>query len=298
MRQATRFRASRHSSCSRSRCGLPSGMQIDAIHRIVLGVACVASLGCHAKVADSYVPPFRIIATDAGFEAPDRVAAGLRHVVFENHGSEIHESMLVKLPPGMSANNYVTALKKGSLFPEGALDYSGPGLTSPGETAEMWLRVDPGQYILICWNNDHAKTRPVHPFTVEAVGAMDERMPKEDLVLKLVDYRFELSGELHKGTQVIRVETPGPSMHELDIYRLHEGKTVADLRSWRKQQDNNPAPAEALGGALDSHNIHSVVWLRKNFSPGRYVLHCEMPVANTELTHADVGMVHEIEVKD
>ena len=30
----------------------------------------------------------------------------------------------------------------------------------------------------------------------------------------------------------------------------------------------------------------------------RYVLHCEMPVANTDLTHADVGMVRQIETKD
>ena len=45
-----------------------------------------------------------------------------------------------------------------------------------------------------------------------------------------------------------------------------------------------------------------VVWLRKNFTPGHYVLHCEMPVttaaAGTELTHADVGMVREIEIKE
>src|SRR5690242_10018764 len=111
--------------------------------RTVLGVACLVGVGCHAKVAEKEVLPFRIIATDAGFQAPDSLAAGLRHIVFENHGSEIHESMLVKLPPGMSPNDYVAAVKKGSLFPGGALDYSGPGLTSPGETTEIWLRVDP-----------------------------------------------------------------------------------------------------------------------------------------------------------
>ncbi len=91
--------------------------------------------------------------------------------------------MLVKLPKGMSANDYVAAVKAGSLFPEGALDYSGPGLTSPGETAEMWLKVDPSQYIIICWNSGHAKTTPVLPFTVEEVGAHDNRAPKEDLVV-------------------------------------------------------------------------------------------------------------------
>jgi hypothetical protein len=84
----------------------------------------------------------------------------------------------------------------------------------------------------------------------------------------------------------------------VDIYRLHEGSSVADLNRWRKERENGPSPAEALGGALDNHDIKRVVWLRKEFMPGRYVLHCEMPVTNTKLTHADVGMVQEIEIKE
>ena len=273
-------------------------MNMDATCGATLLAACLLSASCQRKSAEKEAPPFRIIATDAGFDAPDTVPAGLRHIVFENRGSEIHEAMLVKLPQGMSADDYAAAVKSGSLFPEGALDYSGPGLTSPGETAEIWLRVDPGHYIIICWNSGHAKTTPVHPFTVEEVGAGDDGTPKEDLVLKLFDFRFELEGNLHKGEQVIRVETPGPAMHEVDIFRLHAGRTVADLNRWRKQQGHGPAPAEALGGALDSHDVSRVVWLRKKFTPGRYVLHCEMPVTNTELTHADVGMVREIEIKE
>ena len=87
-------------------------------------------------------------------------------------------------------------------------------------------------------------------------------------------------------------------MHEVDFYRLHEGQTLAELKSWRKEKHPGPAPAEALGGALDSHDISRVVWLRKEFVPGHYVLHCEMPVTNTKLTHADVGMVQEIEIKE
>jgi len=255
------------------------------------------SLGCQRQVADKGAPPFRIVATDAGFEAPDKLAAGLRHIVFGNHGTEIHEGMLVKLPNGMSADDYVGAVKKGSLFPEGALDYSGLGLTSPGVTAEMWLRVDPGRYIIICWNKGHDKTTPVHSFTVEETGAADDRPPKEDVLMKLFDYRFELDRALRRGVQVIRIETPGPNMHEVDIYRLHEGNTVEDLKRWRKQHEDGQSPAEALGGALDSHDIHRIVWLRKEFVPGRHVLHCEMPVTNTKLTHADVGMVREIEIK-
>jgi hypothetical protein len=277
-------------------------VNVSATRRATLFAVCLLSFGCQRQTVEKEALPFRIVATDAGFEAPDRLAAGLRHIVFENRGSEIHEAMLVKLAKGMSVDDYVAAVKKGSLFPQGALDYSGPGLTSPGQTAEMWLKVDPGQYIIICWNDGHAKTTPVRPFTVEELGLADDRPPKEDLVLKLFDYRFELDGNLHRGTHVIRIETPGPNMHEVDFYRLHDGQTLAELKSWRKEKHPGPAPAEALGGALDSHDINRVVWLRKTFTPGHYVLHCEMPITNapvgSDLTHADVGMVREIEIKE
>jgi len=277
-------------------------MNCNVIFRLTLLAGCLIGVGCQKKNAQNETPPFRIIATDAGFQAPDILPAGLRHVAMENHGSMIHEAMLVKLPKGMTPDDYVAAVRKGSLFPEGATDYSGPGLTSPGQTAEMWLKVDPGQYIIICWNDSHVSTIPVHPFTVENTGASDDRVPKEDVIVKLIDYRFEIAGSLRKGEQVIRVETPGPAMHEMDIFRLKDGRTVADLNQWRKtDQADSLVPADALGGALDSHDITHVVWLRKTFTPGHYVLHCEMPVTNrpvnSHMTHADLGMVRQFEIK-
>jgi hypothetical protein len=261
------------------------------------------SAGCRQQAREKEEASFHIVATDGAFEAPDKIPAGLRHILFENHGAEIHESMLVKLAPGMSAEDYVAQVKKGKLFPTGGRDYSGPGLTAPGESVELWTRLDPGNYILICWNDAHARTRPVHPFVVSDTIVNDE-VPPEDLVVKLIDYRFEFSKELGKGVQVLRIETPGPSMHELDIFRLHSGKTMADVRQWRKNDGQGLAPVDALGGALDNHDIQRVVWLRRNFPPGRYLFHCEMPVTansqttNQELTHEDLGMMREIDVKD
>lgn len=270
--------------------------------RILILSTCVICWGCQ-KAGHDRSAPFRIVATDAGFEAPDVVPAGLRHIVFENHGSQIHEAMLVKLADGMSTNDYVAAVKAGSLFPKGALDYSGPGLTSPGESVEVWAKVDPGNYLIICWNNGHAKSTPVHPFTVQ-YAISDDEPPKEDVTLKLIDYRFELQGNLRKGRQVIRVETPGPSMHEVDFFRLHDGKSVADVNAWRKANGRGEPPIDALGGALDSHDIKRIVWLRREFRFGRYVLHCEMPVStdsqttSQQITHADVGMVREIKIEE
>lgn len=202
--------------------------------RVLMLSLCLISCGCHSKLGLDKSPPFRIIATDAGFQAPDVVPAGLRHIVFENHGSQIHEAMLVKLPDGMTPDDYVAAVKAGSLFPKAAQDYSGPGLTSPGETVEVWVKIDPGNYVIICWNDGHAKSTPVHPFTVQ-YAISDDEPPKEDVVLKMIDYRFELNGTLRKGKQVLRIETPGPSMHEVDFFRLHDGKNVDDVNRCGKR---------------------------------------------------------------
>lgn len=62
-------------------------------------------------------------------------------------------------------------------------------------------------------------------------GLPDDVPPREDVTLKLVDVRFELSGPVRRGPQVIRIETPGPSMHEADIFRLLPGHDAADAKS-------------------------------------------------------------------
>jgi hypothetical protein len=243
--------------------------------------------------------PLTIVVTESGYEAPARVRSGWRHVVFENRGTQIHEAMFVKLPPGMAANDYVAEVARGVLFPAGALDYSGAGLTSPGGRAELWVELDPGDYIVICWFRGHASSMPVHALTVEEPRSDDALPAAPDVVVKLVDFRIDLEGELRAGPQVLRVDTVGPSLHELDFYRLHDGATFAELMAWHKADQAGEAPGDAITGILDSHD-RRVVWLRNDFAPGRYVFWCTMPmssepmVTNTEVSHADAGMVREV----
>ncbi len=244
--------------------------------------------------------PVHIVANDDGFEAPARISAGMRHILFENHGHEIHETMFVKLPAGMTAADFLAHVKAGELFPKGALDYSGAGLMSPGEGTELWLQLDAGEYALICW---HHSRRAVRALSVQTSNEADDTPPAADVTLKLLDFRFELSGPVRKGQRVLRVETPGPSMHEADIFRLLPGRDAADVRRWYKQDDLKGEPAAiALGGILDSHDVARVVWVRKNFIPGRYVLHCAMPMSmeakpgEHPAIHADAGMVLSFEV--
>ncbi|MEO8505651.1 MAG: hypothetical protein ABI609_17275 [Acidobacteriota bacterium] len=268
---------------------------------IASGAAAPAVKGA-GKPLGASPSPLQIIATDAGLEGPESIPAGLRHIIFTNRGSETHEAMLVKLPQGMAAEAYVSAVRGGSLFPEGASDYSGVGLTSPGETAEIWTRVDPGNYVVICWNGDHARTRRAHSFTVSEDAVHDDPPPTVDVVLRMTDFRFEFSRPLRRGSQVLRIDNAGPSMHEADFFRLLDGKTVKDLVQWLAHDGTGERPAVALGGALDSHDLKRQVWLRRSFTPGRYVVHCEMPLSQAAqagthyTTHAELGMVMGFEI--
>lgn len=76
------------------------------------------------------------------------------------------------------------------------------------------------------------------------------------------------------------------------------------MTRWRKDDGRGESPVDALGGVLDSHDIHHIVWLRHTFAPGHYLLHCEMPVdtkdesTKQEITHADLGMVREFEIRE
>ena len=271
-------------------------------------LAFVAACGDTSLRDTSAAPPsgaatdhvLKIIATDAGFDVPDHVPSGLRHVVYENRGTHIHEAMFIKLPEGMSADEYVEAVEAGSLFPAGALDYAGPGLTSPGGRAELWLTLDPGSYIIICWYRDHARTVPVHSLVVDADRVDDAAPPDADVVVRLIDFRIEIEGELHAGPQVLRVETVGPSMHEFDMFRLDEGRTLADLMSWYKQEQQGTPPGHAVTGVLDNHDISRVVTLKNELTAGHYIFWCTMPMSSApdaphvNVSHADAGMVREV----
>jgi hypothetical protein len=212
--------------------------------------------------------------------------------------------MFIQLPAGMSPAAFVGMVKSGIDFPPGAKDCAGPGLTSPGEKVEMWVPLEEGSYMIGCWIGNHMTTRRPVAFVVHGAPATPALPPHEDVTIRMIDFRYEVVGELKRGDQVIRYETVGPSMHEVDIVHLAEGRTVDDVREYFKLE-RGPAPGILGGGSMDSHDISRVSWVRRNFVPGKYVLWCDMPMVQNpgpadslaaHVTHADAGMFKEIDI--
>jgi hypothetical protein len=269
------------------------------MNRVFLRFVATACLAASSIASGAEV--VRIVATDKELVAPKTIPAGVRHVVFENHGKQIHEAMFVKLIDGMTVDGFRRQVNEGILFPEGALDYSGPGLMSPGENTELWLSLDPGDYVLMCWEHQRSSIRGL---TVTDGKRIDDTPPKEDAVLLLSDFKFELQGHLKKGTRIIKVQSLGPSLHEADLFRLHSGHTAADVHHWYEDGLHDPAPADALGGVLDSSDTQHIRWLRRSFTSGQYVFRCGLPMSTNAkssdhaLTHADAGMLMTFQVTE
>ena len=247
-------------------------------------------------------PELHIIATAQGFEYPASVPSGMTHVVYENRDTTIHEAMFIRLAPGQSSADYVKTVKAGEDFPEGAADCSGVGLMTPGEHSEAWLRLEPGRYFLTCWYRDHLENKTPQTLTVTADSTSGVTPPAPDVTVKLVDFEFQLDKPIAKGAQVLKVEWLGPSMHEMDIFRLDAGKQLADFRAWMKNKKKGDPPGRGLGGILDEQDLGKVVWLKHDFTPGRYVMWCGMPMVTSggnpsHLVHADAGMFREFEVR-
>jgi hypothetical protein len=275
--------------------------------KFFLVVATALALGACSQSKPRDDVPVSIVATDSGYVVPDTLHEGLNHIVFENHGSTIHECMFIRLPDGLEPDEYLAAVRAGSDFPEGAVDCSGPGLTSPLQRVELWVSLAPGRYLLACWFLNHLTRMAPHTIVVDGAPQVPGTPPREDVTVKLVDFRFELDGPIRRGMQTIRVETVGPSMHEIDIFRLDGGRNLADLRAWYAARLQDGGPATLMGGVLDSHEIPHVVWLRREFTVGHYVMWCGMPMIQSgnvaeadsaaHVTHADAGMVLEFDVE-
>jgi hypothetical protein len=137
-------------------------MNIDAIRRATLLAVCLVSVGCQRKIAEKETPPFRIIATDAGFEAPDGVAAGLRHIVFENRGSEIHEAIARQAPEGHERERLHSGREDGIPVPGRCLGLLRPRTNIAWRDRRDVVKGGPGalHHHLLEWRSRQDYSRP------------------------------------------------------------------------------------------------------------------------------------------
>jgi uncharacterized cupredoxin-like copper-binding protein len=174
----------------------------------------------------------------------------------------------------------------------------GPNPREVGDTATTTVTLEPGNYAMLCFvpgpdGVPHVAKGMVRPLTVTGGGAAGAE-PEADLVMKLVDYDFELSKPIPAGRHTIRVENAGPQEHELVIVKLDSGKEPKDFAMWGEKMIGKPPGT--LHGGVSGIMPGGKAFVEVDLAPGEYGLICFVPDSKDGKGHYHHGMAKKVTV--
>jgi hypothetical protein len=202
------------------------------------------------------------------------------------------------LEDGKTANDFFAALKSGP-FPTWASMAGGPNPPEAGDTAIATLMMEPGNYVMLCFvpsadGVPHVMKGMATPLTVSGASVTSRPEPRADVVMKLVDFDFELSQPLEAGRQTIRVENTGKQPHEVAIVQMKPGKTPHDYAKWG-EKPIGPPPGTIYGG-VSGIMPGSHAFVDVDLPAGEYGLLCFVPDAKDGKPHFVHGMAKVVKV--
>ena len=272
---------------------------MQRIHMRVTLISLLSLLlyGCIQPIAPTAlnaIPEITITAHDYSFDAPAEIASGLVRVKLEAHGQEPHHVQFARLNDGVTFAQFTAALQQGAneAFPLITFP-GGVALIDPGGSASAILDLAPGNYVLLCFvpsadGVPHLAKGMIRPVTVVESMA-DRSAPEVQGTVRLIDFSFVLPTEIKAGKQIWEVINEGPQIHEINLMRLADGKTMADVADWLAQPEGVP-PFRNVGGfnGLDANQIG---YMELELTAGTYVAICHIPDPASGKSHQALGMV-------
>ena len=252
-----------------------------------------------AAVASSAPSTVTVIASDFTFDAPAEIPAGLTAFRLVNKGPSIHHVQLVKFNEGKTMADFTAAMKAGGPPPKWISMEGGPNPPEIGDTAVTMVELEPGNYAMLCFvpgtdGVPHVAKGMVRPLTVTPAAGAAAAEPQADVVMKLVDYDFELSKPLTAGRHTIRIDNGGPQEHEVVIVKLDEGKEAIDFAKWGEKLTGKP-PGTLHGGS-SGIMPGGKAFVEVDLAPGTYGFICFVPDAKDGKMHAMHGMAKTVTV--
>ncbi|SMB82905.1 hypothetical protein [Deinococcus hopiensis] len=247
--------------------------------------------------------PVQVQAQDHKFATPAGVTTGWTTFELKNTGQEPHHMQLVRLPGGMTQADFLAKLRENEGAALAGVEMvGGVGMLLPGQAQRVTVNLaEPGTYLELCFVPDakgvpHLALGMVQSFQV-TTGAAQAQPPKADLKVKLVDYGFELPKgvAITEGPQVWEVTNAGPEGHEMLVFRIAPGKTMADVAAYM-QKPEGPMPIIPAGGA-QAVTKGRTSYAHLNLAPGDYILLCGVPSPSHQgAPHAALGMIRPFKV--
>lgn len=254
--------------------------------------AAVALMGMSGpKPAPKAPTSLRIVARDFGYDLPASVPSGPTRIELVNGGHDLHHAQLVRLEQGKTLAD-LAAFPHDAPPPAWVVMVGGPGAVAPGDSSAVIQTLTPGNYAVLCFipgpdQVPHVAKGMAAGFTVTTTpnGA---RAPQPTSTVRLVDFGFAPSQRLTAGRQMIRVVNDGAQPHEIVMFQLLPGKTVADLQAWQ-MEIKGPPPARLVGGTVGLGRGGEAL-MDVALEAGNYVFTCFIPDAKDGKPHFMHGM--------
>jgi len=251
-----------------------------------------------ASVAPAAARVVRVVGEDFKFDAPDVIPAGLTEFRFLNKGPSLHHMAVLRLTDGKTVDDLQKALANPGPAPSWVKEMGGPNAPAPGVEANATMRLEPGNYALICFVDlggpPHFTKGMLRPLRVVPAKASASAPVKADVTLDLFDYNFKLSSPISAGTRTIKVHNIGQQHHEVELVKLAPGVTAPEFMKWLEKMEG-PPPGKALGGVAGMET-GMTQYFSADFTPGNYALLCFLPDTRDGKPHLMHGMVQQITV--
>ena len=243
-----------------------------------------------------------VTTTDYHIAIPDTLDAGATAFRVVNRGHELHHVLFVRLRGHHTARDLAAAMKGDAPPPRWAELDGGPNGVSPGDTSlATAVPLVAGHYAVLCMipgpdGVPHVAKGMISDLVVKrAAYPVAKPIPSHGATISLFDYGYRMSAPITRATHEVLVRNIGTQPHELELARLHAGKTMADLAAWAQKMDS-PPPADFIGGVspIAPGDVNA---LSLSLPPGHYAMLCFLPDAKDHAPHIAHGMVHEFTVQ-
>jgi len=242
------------------------------------------------------------IAQDYAFTGPDEIAAGWITVKLLNHGEDLHQLQLVKLPDGKNAKEFTAEIiANHKRLPPWVQRRGGPNSVIPGQQAEATVHLEPGEYVVICGIPDrhgvpHVALGMLKALRVTPARSPNMNPPPADVTITELDFSFEVSKPIPAGKTTVRVMNKGSQAHEVVVVQLARRATVdAFLDDFQPGVVTSPS-GKPVGGMVGLEPGKEG-FFTIDFVPGRYGLICFLPDLIHGAPHFTRGMLMDVTVE-
>ena len=238
-------------------------------------------------VTESRPPQFTITVDSEKINIPAGIPAGLVELTVDNVDTQWHAAIIRQLHQDVSLEEFGPAFQQDprSTFPMTSF-IGGPDV--PGKTTMPgYYTFEAGTYIVV---DNWTEPWRFASFEVEGQTIQEMQPPQADVRVLMNEYTIEMPESLPDGRLLWQFTNQGEFLHNVGIIQLSEGKSLADVTFWLKEEQG-PEPFEYF----TMWNILSpgvTSWGELELQPGEYLAVDFMPdFANEGGLNIEQGMV-------